>query len=302
MSVWSGGTVQNTYIYNNTVNWNPANLTGGHYAIFVTSMAGGRAINNTNFYNNIIYSASPNLVSIENYATEQHLDYNMYWYTGAGNPTFRQGTPYYYSLADWQAATGKDLHSFYTNPLMNDPTYHDIGFPTNSFTLQSNSPAINAGANLVALGLVSSMGTRDFYGNAIPNGAYDIGAVEYGGGGGPTATPPPPTATPTPGVMHVSNIAMAKQKQGASWLAKATVTIVDANNAPVGTATVSGQFTGATNDNVSGNTDASGNVTLNSSKKSGGGAWTFCVTNVVKSGWTYNSSANVETCDTITAP
>jgi hypothetical protein len=99
-----------------------------------------------------------------------------------------------------------------------------------------------------------------------------------------------PTPTPEPGgVMHVSNIAMAKQKQGGSWLAKATVTIVDANNAPVSGATVAGQFTGATNNTVSGVTDASGNVTLSSTKKSGGGTWQFCVTDVTKSGWTYTT-------------
>jgi subtilisin len=155
-------------------------------------------------------------------------------------------------------------------------------------------------------------GTRDFFGNAIPNGAYDIGANEYGGApvptptpGGPTATPVPPTATPTPGagsVMHVSNIAMSFTKSGTNYTAKATVTIVDANNAPVSGATVYGQFTGATSNSVSGTTDANGQVTLSSTAKKNGGTWQFCVTNVTKSGWTYNSSANVETCDTITAP
>jgi len=114
--------------------------------------------------------------------------------------------------------------------------------------------------------------------------------VKVSNGGGPT------------GAMHVSNIAMAFQKSGQTYKAKATVTIVDANNAAVSGATVSGTFSGATSDSVSGTTDASGNVTLTSSGKKGGGTWTFCVTDVTKSGWTYNASANVETCDTITAP
>jgi hypothetical protein len=102
--------------------------------------------------------------------------------------------------------------------------------------------------------------------------------------------------------MHVSNIAMASQKTGQTYKAKATVTIVDAYDAPVSGATVSGTFSGATSGSVSGSTDSSGNVTLTSSGKKGGGTWTFCVTDVTKSGWTYNASANVETCDTITAP
>jgi len=102
--------------------------------------------------------------------------------------------------------------------------------------------------------------------------------------------------------MHVSNIAMSFTKGGTNYKANATVTIVDAGGAPVATATVTGDFTGATSSTVSGATDASGNVTLSSANKKNGGTWQFCVTNVVKTGWTYNSAANVETCDTITAP
>jgi hypothetical protein len=117
---------------------------------------------------------------------------------------------------------------------------------------------------------------------------------------GPTATPTPTTAPST--VMHVQNIAMSSYKQGPRYGAQALVTIVDANNAPVASATVSGQFTGATNNTCSEVTNGSGQATCTSSGVSGGGTWTFCVTNVVKSGWTYNANANVETCDSITAP
>ena len=182
MSVWSGGSVGNTYIYNNTVYWNPTNKTANtHFAIFVTSMAGGRTITNTNIYNNIIYSTSPNLVNIENFSdpAQTHLDYNLYWYTGAGSPLFSWGSTNYASFSAWKTGSGQDAHSLYADPLLNDPTYHAIGFPTTSFTLQAGSPAINAGANLVALGKVTSMGTRDFFGNPLPVGAYDIGAHEH---------------------------------------------------------------------------------------------------------------------------
>jgi hypothetical protein len=173
-----GGTVWDTYIYNNTVYWNPASMTN-QYAIYITSMDGGQAINNTNIYNNLIYSTTPNLVSIEADAAQQNLDYNLYWYTGADSPKFKQGTLNYNSLSDWQAGTGKDMHSIYADPQLNDPTYHEIGFPTTSHILQEGSPAINAGADLVALGIVTSMGTQDFFGNPLPVGAYDIGAYEH---------------------------------------------------------------------------------------------------------------------------
>jgi len=119
-------------------------------------------------------------------------------------------------------------------------------------------------------------------------------------GGGPTPTPTP---TPEPGgLMHVADIAMSYQKAGVNYKALATVTIVDAEGVPVGGATVYGTFSGSTNEGVSGLTGASGQVTLASSNSKQGGSWTFCVDDVIKSGWTYDPGANVETCDSVTAP
>lgn len=117
------------------------------------------------------------------------------------------------------------------------------------------------------------------------------------GAGGPTPTPAPG------GVMHVSNIAMSVVGAGGqNYRAQAVVTIVDANGVPVGSATVTGSFTGATSSTASAATGANGSATLQSGKKAGGGTWQFCVTNVTRSGWTYDSGANTETCDTVTGP
>jgi len=117
--------------------------------------------------------------------------------------------------------------------------------------------------------------------------------------GGPTPTPTP---TPQPGAMHVGDIAMSYKKTGKNYAALATVTIVDAGDAAVEGATVYGTYSGATSESVSGITAADGQVTLASAKKLDGGTWTFCVDDVVKEGWTYDVEANVETCDSITAP
>jgi hypothetical protein len=63
---------------------------------------------------------------------------------------------------------------------------------------------------------------------------------------------------------------------------------------------VDGEFSGATSDSVSEETGANGQVVFESSKASG--TWTFCVDDVRKLGWIYDADANVETCDSITAP
>jgi hypothetical protein len=195
------------------------------------------------------------------------------------------------------------------DPQVNGMGYHGIGMPTTEWTLQSGSPAINAGMDPCSGVTGCTPGTRDFYGNAIPNGAFDIGAHEYGGAppptetpGGPTDTPVPPTDTPEPQAMHVGDIAMSCSQQAVFHRAVATVTILDASDQPVDTATVYGSFTGATSDSVSGDTGGDGTVALESSKIKNGGTWTFTVDDVVKSGWTYDEGANVETSDSITCP
>jgi hypothetical protein len=168
-----------------------------------------------------------------------------------------------------------------------------------------------AGLALAALLVVSMIicGGLDFWDNPVPSdSAPDIGAHQFTSVGptptpGPTDTPAPPTDTPMPQYMHVGDIAMSSQSlPGNRYKAVATVTILDAGDQPVGTATVYGEFTGATTDSVDGDTAGDGTVTLESSNKKNGGTWTFCVTDVAKSGWTYDDTANVETCDQITCP
>jgi hypothetical protein len=67
-------------------------------------------------------------------------------------------------------------------------------------------------------------------------------------------------------------------------------------------ATVYGDWSGSTTESQSGDTGPDGKVTLESSKVKNGGTFTFTVTNVVASGYTYNPALNVETSDSITAP
>ncbi len=111
------------------------------------------------------------------------------------------------------------------------------------------------------------------------------------------------TGVSTPQTMHVADIDMSLKKKGARVNAIATVTIVDDSGTPVSGATVYCFWSGATSDNNSGVTDSNGQVTFKSDTlKNPPSGTTFIVTvdNVVKAGWTYNPSANVETSDSIT--
>jgi hypothetical protein len=178
LAVWGKGKIEDTQVHNNTIYWNPTTTTD-QYAISSGNLWAGCCFVGSNvIMNNIIYSTVPYLVSMSMNGNVS-LNNNLYWYTGAGLPNFVWGNSKVSGLGAWQSKSGQDLNSIYANPLMNSPTYHGIGMPTTQFTLQAGSPAINAGADLVALGLAPSMGTRDFYGHTIPlGGAYDIGADE----------------------------------------------------------------------------------------------------------------------------
>ena len=105
--------------------------------------------------------------------------------------------------------------------------------------------------------------------------------------------------------MHISAIDMSLKETGPNVSAIATVTIVDSSGAAVFEVAVSGHWSDATSDTDAGTTDASGQVSLNSDKLKNpapGTTFTFTVDNVEKAGWTYDSSANVETSDSITVP
>jgi lysyl endopeptidase len=99
--------------------------------------------------------------------------------------------------------------------------------------------------------------------------------------------------------MHVASIVPSKKSKGPKTDAIAAVTIVDENNNPVSGANVTGTFTGDVSGTVSGTTDANGLVSLKITKTGSINNFNFCVTNVTHSSMTYDSGANVETCDGI---
>lgn len=131
---------------------------------------------------------------------------------------------------------------------------------------------------------------------------YGYGLVRADLAAGITPSPEP---EPEPGAMHVNDISMSLVYQGPWVKAEAIVTIVSSDGQPVEGATVYGNWSGATTGDVSGTTDGNGKVTFTSTRvrnPSPGTTFTFCVTNVVKDSWVYDSDANTESCDSIRVP
>ncbi len=172
LNTWDGGSIDGLQIYNNTIYWNP--VTPG--TALITTWANVTANQPNLFENNIIYGAGPGMVTTSSIFT---LSNNIYWMTGAGSPSWQFNGTTYTDLASYQSGTGQETGSLYTDPLLNNPTYHDTGKPTSAFTLQANSPAIGAGTNVCSGQSGCSMGTQDFFGNPLPSGSgYNIGAYQ----------------------------------------------------------------------------------------------------------------------------
>ena len=106
--------------------------------------------------------------------------------------------------------------------------------------------------------------------------------------------------------MHISSISVtcATKKAGKNtfYLATAVVTAVDGNGSGVVGVTVSGHWSGLTTDIDTGITGVDGKVSLTSDSTKKTGTFTFNVDGLVKSGWTYAPSLNVEDSDFVSTP
>jgi hypothetical protein len=105
--------------------------------------------------------------------------------------------------------------------------------------------------------------------------------------------------------VYVNDIAMSSGQAGKNYYALATVWIKDDTGADVEGATVYGDWSGDVSSTVSGVTGTDGKVTLRSPNNRNGGTFTFTVTDVVASGYTYNpnhDNALKPPSGTITAP
>ncbi|RFC49292.1 MAG: PKD repeat-containing protein [Verrucomicrobia bacterium] len=103
-------------------------------------------------------------------------------------------------------------------------------------------------------------------------------------------------------VVYVSNITMSLTNSKQGYQATATVTVRDQTGATKSGATVTGTWSGAVSGTVSKSTDRQGNASLTSPRTRNTGRFTFTVTGITLSGFTYAPTRNTETSDSISTP
>ncbi len=126
--------------------------------------------------------------------------------------------------------------------------------------------------------------------NADGASAYSntASATTAGSGGGATT-------------VHVQSVVAGTENVGQGFKrGTATVTLADDQGNAVGSATVTGTFSGDFSETASGDTAGDGTVTLvTSGTKKGGVSFTFCVDDVSHGTLTYDPAANVQTCGSV---
>jgi hypothetical protein len=105
--------------------------------------------------------------------------------------------------------------------------------------------------------------------------------------------------------MHVGDISLSAEvkirgKKNKFCKVTATIPILDNSDTGVKGASVFGRWSGAFSESISDVTNYIGEVTFTTSWVKGCGTFTFTVDDVVKTGWVYDPSLDVETSDSIT--
>jgi hypothetical protein len=183
------GEIGNSTIYNNVV----YNSVGTAAVRIRFSALGGSYVKGLRFANNIIDTTGGrpliDVTSNELHGSNLRFIGNTYWSNGS-TPRFIFGKTYA-SLSAWQAATGQEKLNgksvgLFTNPQLVKPggggTVGAANLATlSAYRLKSTSPLINRGLNVASIFGTRKV-TRDFYGDAVPQGsAYEIGVDEVVG-------------------------------------------------------------------------------------------------------------------------
>jgi hypothetical protein len=188
LETWNDGKLDGVQVYNNTFVAAPASPVGAFDE--VPDVGENRSVAYTGslpnvFANNVVYSyTAPMIFSWK--PSAMTFDHNDYFYVGprSKRPTWTFRGARFADFAAYQGATSQDAHGLNADPLLANPTYHDVPRPTTQFVPKPGSPLIDAGEDVCAGRPRCSNGGRDFAGTKVPQGAaYDIGAMEVVQGG-----------------------------------------------------------------------------------------------------------------------
>ena len=185
--LWSSGTgggIQRTDIYGNTVYLAPSGSGSPKALIF---HSGGSTIRNTRVFNNIfVTTGGLELFRATSIPNSTSIFGNLYWSNGAAF-NLRWGGTMYTSLAAWRSASGLETFAGAPTGVQADPLLKNPGgevaltdpallVTLTGYEINVGSPALNAGIDLASKGI--SGGSRDYFGNGLPTGVFDIGAHE----------------------------------------------------------------------------------------------------------------------------
>jgi len=173
-----GGGSSGNLVVNNTV----LVAADGRWALNIQSGSTGNTVRNNILYSGHSYRGSLDISgdSLSGFSSDYNVVMNRFTTNGGDSVS---------TLAQWQSATGHDLHSLVAAP--SQTFVNPAGF---DFHLLAGGPAVDAGTSQFAPAV-------DFEGHARPSGsAVDIGADELSDG----SPPPPPPANQAPTNVQLS--------------------------------------------------------------------------------------------------
>ena len=105
-----------------------------------------------------------------------------------------------------------------------------------------------------------------------------------------------PTPEPIPSTLHVGDLDAVSSQAGNKWQATVTITVCDADQAPVADATVSGSWSGGYSDAATCTTDGNGQCSLTTGEIGGKSktSVTFTVDGVTHATLTYQAADNAD--------
>ncbi len=221
-----------------------------------------------------------------------------------------EGTLYHFNVNSTDAEGNNSASS--------DHTFTTLTPVLNSISVSPQNPSVNVDdtQQFTATGTYSDSSTKDITNDvswsssdtsvatislsglvtALSSGTSLISASLDGVSDGTTLSVTADTLT-----MHVQSIDLTSNSKGKKGNVFASVSIHDITGSPVSGATITVEFTGTdgTNTIATSSTDSSGAAQFKFNKLKTGNSFTLTVTNVVKSGLTYDPSSNIETSDSI---